>query len=786
MSDMGGDGTADVRFRYFEGILPFERASIDRRRATIFRDSVAPVPPPGDLPGTRAPRPGQPSATPARSLADPRSPDPVRQRPEPDPCDATGLALSGGGIRSAAVCLGVLQALQHHHRLATIDYLSTVSGGGYIGSALSAAMRGDAGRAAPGQGGVGAFPFGEDVKDSLAVAHLRNYSNYLLPRSHGAARNWADAAAVLLRGLVANTVVVGSFLLILALATGLLLWADKVVGHGWLLPAAPAALLALVLLAWALVRSLGPQDGQGDLGGPWLPAVRWVLYVVVVLCLAALHVRAVQAAPYAAIRLRGWIALHPVSAGGVVAALSVLAGAVPAFSGLIGMLLKTTERATAAGARAKRGLLTAAVLLASCVVPLLLWLALVAASVALMAHPLLLGLLYSGLWVAGTAVSLLLRANAYSLNRFYRDRLSKAFLPGTGHPPDRRPGAIPLTDLQDGGGPYHIINCALNVQGSVEANRRGREADFFIFTPHHVGSDLTLYTEAARYGAAAGQGPQVDPALDLGTAVAISGAAFSANMGGSTLRTLSPTLALLNVRLGYWLPNPRHVALTGDGPWQRLLRAVTDKLFLPREILNLLDETSSSVYLTDGGHIENLGIYELLKRGCRCIVAVDAEADPELAFPSLLRLERYARIDFGIRIVLPWADIARAHAAAARTAADPAPLQARGPHCAIGRIFYADGQEGVLLYVKASVTGDEKDYILDYRRRYPAFPHETTGDQFFTEEQFEMYRALGFHMVDRFFTTEDAPAFRTDHFADAAAARAAVGACIYAVPPTSP
>jgi hypothetical protein len=80
--------------------------------------------------------------------------------------------LSGGGIRSAAVCLGALQALNQHHRIKAVDYLSTVSGGGYMGSCLSAAMT----------AGAGQFPFGADVFDTRAVSHLRNYSNHLLPR----------------------------------------------------------------------------------------------------------------------------------------------------------------------------------------------------------------------------------------------------------------------------------------------------------------------------------------------------------------------------------------------------------------------------------------------------------------------------------------------------------------------------------------------------------------------------------------------------------------------------
>jgi len=70
-----------------------------------------------------------------------------------------------------------------------------------------------------------------------------------------------------------------------------------------------------------------------------------------------------------------------------------------------------------------------------------------------------------------------------------------------------------------------------------------------------------------------------------------------------------------------------------------------------------------------------------------------------------------------------------------------------GLHVAIGTIDYGGGQTGYLVYIKSSLTGDENDYIRDYARRNSRFPHEFTGDQFFTEEQFEVYRALGFHMV---------------------------------------
>jgi hypothetical protein len=73
----------------------------------------------------------------------------------------------------------------------------------------------------------------------------------------------------------------------------------------------------------------------------------------------------------------------------------------------------------------------------------------------------------------------------------------------------------------------------------------------------------------------------------------------------------------------------------------------------------------------------------------------------------------------------------------------------KGSHCAVGNITYSTNpaEDGLLFYFKASLSGDENDVILDYKRKHPDFPHETTIDQFFGEQQLEAYRALGFHML---------------------------------------
>jgi hypothetical protein len=224
-------------------------------------------------------------------------------------------------------------------------------------------------------------------------------------------------------------------------------------------------------------------------------------------------------------------------------------------------------------------------------------------------------------------------------------------------------------------------------------------------------------------------------------------------MGSNSVKPLTPTLAMLNIRLGYWLANPGQLVCS------RKCFSIFDQLYFLQEMFGLMRESCETVYLTDGGHIENLGIYELLRRRCRLIIAVDAEADPEMSFRSFVALQRYARIDLDVSISLPWAAIRdgtrRASEEIAKTGGVPPHTALHGPHCAIGEIIYPQDQKGILLYVKSSISGDENDYIVDYKRRFPTFPHETTADQLFSEEQFEVYRALGFHAADELFQGSD-------------------------------
>ena len=289
----------------------------------------------------------------------------------------------------------------------------------------------------------------------------------------------------------------------------------------------------------------------------------------------------------------------------------------------------------------------------------------------------------------------------------------------------------------------------MNIEGSQYTNKRGRNADFLVFTPEYTGSGATGYIGTLQI-------EQDETALDLGTAMAISAAAVSSNMGALTIKPLTFTLALLNNRLGYWLRNPRRII--GYRPWYRRLLDIRSFLLF-KEAFGWITEKSPTVYLTDGGHIENLGVYSLLTRRCMVIIAIDAIADPAMGSGAFLTLERYARIDLGATVDLPWRAIRDCNLAVDK-AFDKADGEGSvipsspGPHCAAGEIQYGPNETGILLYVKASLSGDESDYILDYKRRYRAFPHETTSDQFFGEEQLEAYRALGFHIMQGLLTGE--------------------------------
>jgi hypothetical protein len=204
-------------------------------------------------------------------------------------------------------------------------------------------------------------------------------------------------------------------------------------------------------------------------------------------------------------------------------------------------------------------------------------------------------------------------------------------------------------------------------------------------------------------------------------------------------------LTLLNVRLGAWLGNPGRA---GDhtfrlGYPESSVRPIID------EALGLTNDTSPYVYLSDGGHFENLGLYEMVLRRCHFMVVSDAGGDPECSFADLGESVRKIRVDFGIPIDF---DVMNIYP---RSQIDA--VKGQGRNCAIGRVRYSavDGPaapDGIILYIKPACYGDEPRDIYEYFKRSETFPHEGTADQFFSESQFESYRMLGAHTMEKFCT----------------------------------
>jgi hypothetical protein len=361
---------------------------------------------------------------------------------------------------------------------------------------------------------------------------------------------------------------------------------------------------------------------------------------------------------------------------------------------------------------------------------------------------------------------------------------------------------LPLKDLRwdtpvPYDGPYPVLNATLNLVKGKDLAWQERKAESFVMTPHFCGYDVWLEEQdspmltrdrsltgekekpqnaspkAASDAAATaiapnetrhnssktwreeakeivykafhkleryGYRPTGDYAFptpvfhgpNLGLAMGISGAAASPNMGFYSSTPVAFLMTVFNVRLGQWLGNPRHRTTS---------RRATPHLglwCLINELLGGTNDEASYVYLSDGGHFDNMGLYELVKRRCGLIVVCDAEADNSYTFSGLGNAIRKCRIDMGIDIDLDTSEIA--------------PKEAGGPssqHCVVGQIHYENADKtapmGTIVYFKASLTGDEPADVKNYKKQHASFPHESTIDQWFSESQFESYRQLGYH-----------------------------------------
>jgi len=741
--------------------------------------------------------------------------------------DVSGLAFSGGGIRSATFCLGIAQVLQRRGLLPRFDYLSTVSGGGYFGSFLSCYL---------GTGGPVKAEKPEDAPherlqkrfaeafqaggspESTAVRHLRNNSCYLL---NGGLRGRLSIMGLLVSGVIFNIMLVLPLALLGALGIKALETSGYFGKAVWLVNK-PTEMMAGLGNAKELLGSLsslswmsGLQNVSAALGqsasvveAAWFPGwntpassvlLTSCTILLILLFLLPLFQNIAHGDPPASADKTLRISWE--SAALITFVITLIALALwltPALFRFYGMTregldvvahfkqlqgrLDTVLAVVGLGFSSIFGYISVRLKESG-------WRKKLSSLLFILSGPALLGWVFLSVgwrlmvkipeptwnWQPVASVMLVLavwgwlgvNVNTYSPHGYYRNRLCECYLATR----DRNEagwflrtvkkwfltlwfgadaaekkvspvqknvfGTLQKLPLSEVGlnrvAPYHLINTTVNLTASKSRELRGRNGDFFVLSPKVCGSPVCGYVRTDEL-------EKRDAHVDLGTAFAVSGAAASSNMGNKTIASLRMIMTLANVRLGYWLPNPAYkpvsACLRGPGP-----------KYLFKEMFGSMSEQDRYLNLSDGGHIENLAVYELLRRRAKFIVCVDAGQEAGMECSDLVRLQRYAEIDLGIQLHFDLSDLT---------------LMPNGNCRAYGilaKILYpADAQRpddpppvGWMLYLKLAMTGTEPAYVLDYRRAHPEFPHQSTGDQFFDEEQFEAYRALGECAMQSFF-----------------------------------
>ncbi len=692
------------------------------------------------------------------------------------------MCCSGGGIRSAAFNLGALQVVLADRPLRErVKYLSAVSGGSYIAAAFCMVAKRWSGE-----------PNGDDSDPDLVTddalpfhpgspeeQYLRNHLGYLAP--DGSAKVYL--ALRMVAGLTVNVLLIGLPVLILGLALGLV--ANGPYRHledgTFHLPLGPVLVVAVPLgfsLALALLDVLWrPRKERLRAFARTWEVRLFVLACALFLLLIAVPVLAAWAASLGKVNSAGSGVI-----GSIGTALSSMGALALAAITHVRGEVKDRQKAIA-NAEGKLGkyakpvrnaLIALVVTLAGPI--LLLAVAVLGVLIAVSDGP-------GGEIVLGAALAVrvamwfFIDLTTVSLHPFYRRRLSTAFAlrrvwvdeNGDESTRERAGGkgrAVakerPFDTMVQLSGSHVVpgatfsnwpmlIVCAAANASDPGATPPGRAVASFTFSPTAVGGPLTGATPTEVYEQL-GRNRRRD--VTLPAAVAMSGAALSPEMGKLTYRPLSFLLALANIRLGVWVPNPRHVneenektpdvasieSLAPGGRDKVSLRHRPRPEYLWKELWgrNRLDD--KFLYVTDGGHYENLGLVELLRRGCRTIYCFDAGGGTSSA--ALVDAISLARTELNVKIDMD------EHA---KLLAEPktAPFRAKAV-CATGTIQYpGDATPGCLIYIRSVVTDDSPWDLTNYQDEDAVFPHHGTSDQFFDDQKFEAYRRLGEYAASR-------------------------------------
>ncbi|MBK9017184.1 MAG: hypothetical protein IPM82_25730 [Saprospiraceae bacterium] len=477
-----------------------------------------------------------------------------------------GIAMSGGGIRSATINLGFLKTLNKFRILEKADYLSTVSGGGYTGAYVQATVKEE-----------GSF---DGLFSDEKINRLREYGDYFIPGQGKLDKLWNTLTLVvgylvsLAMSLLSPVTFFASIYLILKVLgniqlfrnSGLLLDLDNPNGQvfvGELMKFGMIGFAGLVTIHMVLNLALNFHLGISKV----FNKIELVLALLFVAFLVVLGI----------VNLKLFNDLHEV----------------------------TLQNR-------------------------LMWLAIAV-----------------GLFLVGYV----LNPNSLSFHRFYRKQLADAFLRHTAKCRNLFlrevfPQAVTEATMHEAHAPYPLINTCLNLQNPGGDNKfKGAKAsDYFLLSPLWCGSKLSGYVRTASF-------PGFRH-MTLPAALTISAAAVNPGMGIYSNKLLSVLMTLFNARLGFWVNNPSSERRKLFGI--ELPRWTTFRVWWPsfffKELFSKIGTDNRKLNISDGGHIENLAVYELLRRKCRLIMAVDAGADPMSTFADFENLAIRARNELGIDI----------------------------------------------------------------------------------------------------------------------------------------
>jgi hypothetical protein len=736
---------------------------------------------------TAGPRPGR-----GRLVPDRAGPEPGRWRnagrvPPGRPPAEVGICASGGGIRSASVTLGALQALRQDV-LSRARYLVSVSGGGYMTGAFQLALT-DAGKDADSL----ATPGDVFAPGSAEEDHLRRHGRYLADGG----REWLAALGVVLRGVAASLALLTLGVVVIGVGLNTFYRAAPVVDITRLVPrfdtaagtAAPgypappvavwrtlAAGAAIAVVAWVLVMVglLADDRRFWVIGGLSRNLFR---ATVAISGVVAVYAIAVPAVVWAMARLSWTTGItSPVPAASFTAVVTTL---LTWFGALASTMWRRTERLRASGdkvgglsgllGRGKGEEVVERQVATGWGQRLIVWavhavlafvFVFVGAWTTAAAHrwPVWLGPVLLGVLVGA---GFLIDQTWLSLHPFYRSRLASAFAVRRARMPDRGVGALAYaieepSTLSTYGRPVdgfpQVIFVAAAALSGQSRTPPGRRAAAFAMSWDYVGGPEVGWVRTSTLEKTCK--PALRRDVTVQAAMAVSGAAFASAMGRHAA-AVQRLLALSNVRLGTWLPNPGFLAELGRTytGWRTPRLPGARRLpYQLREIVGAYPAEGRMLLCTDGGHWENLGLVELLRHRCRTVVCIDASGDAPPFATTLSEAITLAYEELGVRITLtdptgvvpggadplePSKVLERLNARLSRSAVLRGTIEYPEP-------FQVDGEAtesstGTLVVAKALLTPDVPYELLAYALKETAFPHQSTGDQFFDHEQFDAY-----------------------------------------------